>query len=549
MVDTGVFLAHEDLNNKLIAGYDFISDPENAADNDGIDANPDDPGDGGQTGSSSWHGTHVAGTIAAESDNNIGVAGVSWGAKIMPLRALGLQGGTDYDIGQAVLFAAGLENDSNTIPTQKADIINLSLGGPGGSASSQAIYNLARAEGVIIVAAAGNENSDQPFYPAAYDGVISVAATDLNNNRAPYSNFANSNLGSKIDIAAPGGDIGFDQNSDGYPDGVLSTLIDDANGSKKSAYVFYQGTSMAAPHVAGVLALMRAVYPSLSPDDVTRSLADGLLTNNIGDSSLFGAGLLDALKAVNEANRLANGGVAPELPPLVTASPSNIALGPNASRTLTISNNGGGNPIITSFSNNADWLSVSPNDVDSETGLGTYNISIDRTDLPDSTYTGSITFNIDTAEGPETLKVQVSMTVGTVSTEGSIGTQFVLLLDRITGEILDQTTPGKDINGEYQYQFEEVPAGNYQILGGSDIDNDLLICQLGESCGGFPVLNKLSDIIVTDSNITDLDFVSGVLSNYGATSTTASTVISIKLQQPINNKLPNPKEITGVFKE
>ena len=141
------------------------------------------------------------------------------------------------------------------------------------------------------------------------------------------------------------------------------------------------------------------------------------------------------------------------------------------------------------------------------------------------------------------------MTVGTVSTEGSIGTQFVLLLDRITGEILDQTTPGKDINGEYQYQFEEVPAGNYQILGGSDIDNDLLICQLGESCGGFPVLNKLSDIIVTDSNITDLDFVSGVLSNYGATSTTASTVSSIKLQQPINNKLPNPKEITGVFKE
>ena len=551
VIDTGVVLNHEDLNGKLVSGYDFISDPSNSADNDGIDSNPDDPGDGDQVGTSSWHGTHVAGTIAAETNNSIGVAGVSWGAKIMPLRALGPQGGTDYDIGQAALFAAGLANDSSTVPSQKADIINMSIGGPGGNAQSlqfsQQIFNDVRNAGVIVIAAAGNENSSQPSYPAAYDNVISVAATGFDNNRAPYSNF-----GSTIDIAAPGGDITQDRNNDGFGDGVLSTLVDDSSGIRKDSYVFYEGTSMAAPHVAGVVALMRAVYPELSPNDVDTLLAsnENLITTDIGSSGrddLFGHGLIDAFKAVNEALKLANGGEAPVLPPLVVASPSSLTLGSNDSGLLTISNSGGGTPTITGFSvNDPSWLTITPNNVDAN-GLGSYDVSIDRTNLSDSTYTGMITFNINTATGSTTLAVQVSMIVGTVSSEGNIGTQFVLLIDPLSGEAIDQVTPNKDINGEYNYQFNQVTPGSYQILGGSDIDFDLLICQLGESCGGFPVLNKLSDIIVTDSNLTDLDFVSGVLSNFGATSVSSSSIKAVKLQQARNTERPTSKKIDGAF--
>jgi len=551
VIDTGVFLAHEDLDNKLVPGYDFISDPSNSADNDGLDPNPDDPGDGGQIGTSSWHGTHVAGTIAAETNNNIGVAGVSWDAKIMPLRALGLQGGTDYDIGQAALFAAGLNNDSNTVPAQKADIINLSVGGPGGSAQnlqfSQDIFDRVRAAGVIVVAAAGNEDSSQPSYPAAFNGVISVAATDFNNERAPYSNF-----GSTIDIAAPGGDASQDQNNDGHGDGVLSTLLDDSSGSRKDSYVFYQGTSMAAPHVAGVIALMRAVYPDLSPSDVDTLLASGNLTNDIGTAGrddLFGYGLIDAFKAVKEAQTLSNGGVPPVLPPLVTASPSSLTLGSTSSGILTTSNVGGGNPTITSFSVNTSWLSVTTNTVDNDTGLGSYNVNIDRTNLPDSTYTGKITFNIDTGTVLKTLDVQVSIIVGTVITDGDIGTQFVLLLNPTTGELVDQAIPIKNINGEYNYQFTQIPVGSYQILGGSDIDNDLLICQLGESCGGFPVLNKLSNILITDANIFGLDFISGVLSNFGATNASNTSIKAIKLQQTPDTEHPTSKKINGAIKE
>ena len=546
VIDTGVFLAHEDLNSQLVPGYDFISDPSNSADNEnGIDNNPDDPGDGNELTNSSWHGTHVAGTIAAESNNNIGVAGVSWGAKIMPLRALGKEGGSDYDIGQAVRFAAGLDNDSNTVPTQKADIINLSLGGPDRSESSQEVYNLARAAGVIIVAAAGNENTSQPSYPAAYDGVISVAATDFINNRAPYSNFGN-----KIDIAAPGGDQSVDRNNDGLDDGIRSTLVDDSSGSRKGVYVSYQGTSMAAPHVAGVIALMRAVYPELSPDEVDALLVAGSLTSDIGDSGrddLFGHGLIDAFKAVKEAQTLSNGGVAPELPPLVTANPSSLTLGSSNSGLITISNSGGGTPTITGFSaNDSSWLTIIPNSVDAN-GLGTYAVNANRANLPDSTYTGTITFTINTGTELKTLSVQVSMVVGTFSAEGNIGTQFVLLIDPLSGEAIDQITPNKNVNGEYNYQFNQVIPGSYQILGGSDIDFDLLICQLGESCGGFPVLNKLSDVIVTDTNLSGLDFVSGVLSNFGATNVLNSSIKAVKLQQARNTEPPTSKKIDGAF--
>ncbi len=299
VIDTGVVLSHPDLQGQLVAGYDFIKDPAVAGDGDGIDPNPDDPGDHYDNGSSSFHGTHIAGTVAAATNNSVGVAGVAFSAKVMPLRALGIGGGYDYDIEQAVRFAAGLANDSGTVPPRRADVINLSVGGPGFSPGSQAAYDQARAAGVVIVAAAGNDGIDEMNYPAAFPGVIAVGAVDINKARAPYSNF-----GHWISVVAPGGNTAQDVNGDGRPDGVLSTATTDRSGALVNDYAIWQGTSMATPHVAGVIALMKAVAPSLTPQAITNLLTSGALTDDLGvpgKDDQFGYGLINASKAVTAA--------------------------------------------------------------------------------------------------------------------------------------------------------------------------------------------------------------------------------------------------------
>ena len=514
VVDTGVFLTHPDFDGQLVPGFDFISDASNAADGDSMngiddrDDNPDDPGDSNLAGSSSWHGTHVAGTVAAKTNNSSGIAGVSWGAKIMPLRVLGRDGGSDFDIVQAVLFAAGLPNNSNTVPAQKVDVINLSLGGPGFSQSTQDAFNQVRNEGVIVVAASGNDNTSNLSYPASYDGVVSVAATGFNGTRAPYSTF-----GTQVDVAAPGGDMSTDANNDGNTDGVLSALVDDSSGTRKPTFAFYQGTSMATPHVAGVLALMRAVYPELAPSDVDTLLAAGDITNDAGAAGRddeYGHGIIDALKAVIAAQTLAGGGVLPEVPPLFVAVPSSVNLGGTSSATIVISNEGGP-ATVTSVTDDTGWLTIVATTVDGS-GLGTYTVTPSREDLSDSSYSGKITFNLSTGK---TLEVRVSMIIGSMSVSGNVGKQFILLIDSVSGEAVDQATIVEGVNGESSYQFAEVPEGTYQVLGGSDVDNDGLVCQLGESCGAFPVLNAMTDIVVTNQNVTGLNFVVELLSNLG----------------------------------
>jgi len=535
VVDTGVFLTHTDLSNQLVAGYDFIANPTNAGDGDGIDNNPDDPGDGAQINSSSWHGTHVAGTVAAQSNNNNGVAGVSWGAKIMPLRVLGKQGGSSYDIMQAVLYAAGLPNDSGTLPAQKADIINLSLGGSGFTQQEQDVYTAARDAGVIIVAAAGNENTSQRSYPASYAGVISVSATDFNNHRAPYSNF-----GSRIDIAAPGGHSGADVNNDGHGDGVLSASVDDSSGSREPTFTFHNGTSMAAPHVAGVFALMRAVHADISPADIDRLLP--AITTDLGTpgrDDIYGHGLIDALKAVQQAQILLHGEDLPPQPALITAEPNQLTLGAITNGAmLTLTNQGDIADSITSVSNNANWLTVTANNVDAD-GLGTYQLTIDRTGLADASYLGIISFNLSTGN---VLKVSVSMLVGSFNTTGNAGTNYILLIDQ-NNNIIDQAIPVDQGNGIFNYRFNYVPVGFYQIVGGSDIDNDQLICQLAETCGGFPTVSALSTFEVRNTDITGLDFVMNILANFGSSLSSDN-----KAKQPASlQRLPTKKQAaTGV---
>lgn len=514
VIDTGVLMRHPDLRNRLTDdGYDFISDARRARDGDGIDPDPDDPGDSA-AGRSSFHGTHVAGTVAADTNNGQGVAGVSWGAKIMPLRVLGEGGGTEYDILQALLYAAGLENDSKRLPRRKADIINLSLGGPGSSQASREVIRRVREAGVIIIAAAGNENTSAPSYPAAYDGVVSVSAVDIEKRLAPYSNY-----GSTIDVAAPGGDVTKDRNGDGYPDGVLSTVGGDTDGRISYSYTFYQGTSMAAPHVAGVAALMKAVWPAMGPNEFDRALSSGAIVEDLGapgrDNS-YGYGLIDAYKAVVYAKAQ----VGAETPPaesLLTVTPRTLSFDALTNRlTITV---GGEQVSGVKASTNAPWLSVAAEEgaVDGD-GLGRYLVSVNRTGLADGIYDGEVTF---TSSNDTTLTVPVLLQVVTQVRAGDAGYHYVLLIDadnpsKTVGQV---AVAAKD--GAYAFRFDSVPAGRYYIVAGTDSDNDGYICDSGEACGAYASLNELTAVTVS-GNVAGLEFMTGFEAAFEASSSSAA---------------------------
>jgi len=290
VVDTGV-RPHVDLADNLLTGYDFITGTSASNDGDGRDADPADPGDGCNGGQSSWHGTHVAGTIAAVTNNGEGGAGVAYGAKILPVRVLGCGGGYFSDISDGVLWASGTAVGGVSAPSQPARVINMSLGGRSSCPTTmQNAINQARANGAVIVVAAGNSNQDASLHsPANCAGVITVAATGRTGARASYSNY-----GAKIDVSAPGGNM-----STGAANGVLSTLNDGYSTPGNDSYSYYQGTSMAAPHVAGVAALMLARNPDLSPDEVEVLLKSTARPLPVACSLGCGKGIVNAAAAVN----------------------------------------------------------------------------------------------------------------------------------------------------------------------------------------------------------------------------------------------------------
>lgn len=258
VIDTGISKVPDLEQTKFVKGYNFV--------NDRIEAD-DDAG----------HGTHVAGTIAQSTNNNYGVAGVAYEATLMPLKVLGASGGgTVADIAEAIRFAAD----------NGADVINMSLGGPGESSLMEEAINYAHQKGVFVVAAAGNSNENSASYPARYPHVVGVSALDSAGNKAPYSNF-----GAGVDISAPGGsEVGK----------ILQETIDPETGLP--VFVGYQGTSMAAPHVAGVAALVKASGIK-EPDEILQVLKQSVRPVQEDPLNHFGAGHVDAAAAVKLALR------------------------------------------------------------------------------------------------------------------------------------------------------------------------------------------------------------------------------------------------------
>ena len=258
VIDTGISPVPELKDTKFVKGYDFVNDRIEAYDDAG-------------------HGTHVAGTIAQSTNNGYGVAGVAYEASLMPLKVLAASGGgTVADIAEAIRYAAD----------NGADVINMSLGGSGESKLMEEAIDYAHQKGVFLVAAAGNSSQNSASYPARYPHVIGVAALDSVGVKAPYSNF-----GAGVDISAPGGS---------EAGKILQETIDPE--TNEPVFVGYQGTSMAAPHVAGVAALVKATGVK-EPDEVLSVLKQSARVIKEDPLNHFGAGHLDASAAVKLAVR------------------------------------------------------------------------------------------------------------------------------------------------------------------------------------------------------------------------------------------------------
>ena len=256
VIDTGVSKVPDLKTTKLVKGYDFVNNKDDASDDNG-------------------HGTHVAGTIAQSTNNGYGVAGIAYEASIMPLKVLSSSGGgTIADIAESIKFAAD----------NGASVINMSLGGGGASNMLEEAIKYAHSKGVTIIAAAGNEGRNSSSYPARYPDVISVSAIDAAGDKAGYSNF-----GAGVDISAPGG---------GETGKIIQNTVDPRTG--ESVFVGFQGTSMAAPHVAGVAALVRSTGVD-SPEEIRDILKQSARKVQEDHLNHFGSGHLDANAAVQLA--------------------------------------------------------------------------------------------------------------------------------------------------------------------------------------------------------------------------------------------------------
>jgi serine protease len=275
VLDTGK-MDHPDLEGQFLPGYDFITDAVDAGDGDGRDSDPTNP----NTALNASHGTHVAGTIAALSNNGVGVTGVCWNCKVLPVRVVGDVNATTADIVAGIRWAAGLRVNGITTNPNPAKVINMSLGGEFSCGADSAFQNSINAvydRGVSVVVSAGNSNKDAAgFTPASCNNVITVAATTYFSKRASYASAYNY--------------------SDDYPDAVLSTTR-----HKKGVYNYrsYQGTSMAAPHVSGVIGLMLSLDNSLTPAQILAKLQSTAKVIPVEKcSGGCGAGLIDANAAL-----------------------------------------------------------------------------------------------------------------------------------------------------------------------------------------------------------------------------------------------------------
>jgi len=466
VIDSGIVRkagqTHPDLTGTLFDEYDFVDKDADATDDPlGI-----------------FHGTHVAGTIGALTNNGIGIAGVAGGngpsgqpaafsgVQIIPIRALNEYGtGTTWDIAWAIRYASGTTTDYTSQPIVKADIINMSFGGQMNSSTiKNAIDYAYYTKKIVLVAAAGNEYTDTPMYPAAYPEVISVAAVDIGAQKAEYSNF-----GTTIDISAPGGFESLDLDFDGNKDGILSTYFSNNN----FTYSYASGSSMAAPHVSGVAAIvLKALQVRTGSTDILPQTVKSYLTGtaiDLDNPYHYGAGLVNAYAAASAAL----GQPSPQLPVLFPFPKTVKLTDMTSSGSFVLKNIGNSDPItITSIWSSYDpsglISSITPQsgEIDSD-GLHV-QVSFDIASLTDGrTYSARI--DISDTDGNEEYVYTFYKYIGDV---------YVVAFDASSYDVVQMALTNYE--EDFQYLLDNLPQGDYIIGASTDRNDNGYIFDAGE---------------------------------------------------------------------
>jgi len=473
VIDTGIVLNHPDLASRITGGADIIDDASTANDGDGRDNNGDDAGDNScGIDCHSHHGSHVAGTMGAVTNNASMVSGVTWAGRLLAVRVLGVGGGTLFDIAGGIYWSIGDNVDGVSTNPTPADVLNLSLGGPGESQAMNDAVTDAVATGAIVLVAAGNENQNAAeVTPANAPDAITVAAVGNTGGsqsvpaRAPYSNF-----GDVVDIAAPGGDQSVDVDQDGQADGVLSTVGNDVT--------FYQGTSMATPHVAGLAMLMKSLNPAMNQAQAKAALQESANTD-IDCPQGCGTGTIDAARTL-----LALEGLADQA--FIVASPAVTRIGRgDGDAIITLENVGGAEAAVelSVGGPNRDKITLS-------TTTGTVaaggTLRVDVTIAREGDDSGEAIVSVSAAG--RIVEAQLLWNADVISVANSVAVAAVSFdpeTEEITVERAVLTTAVED----YFYKLFNLTPGEYLVVGLSDDDGDEEL-EENEGIGVYPSIQE-----------------------------------------------------------
>ncbi|MHC5010221.1 MAG: S8 family serine peptidase [Planctomycetota bacterium] len=493
VVDTGI-VAHPDLDSRVVDGFDFISVAGFAGDGDGRDPDPTDVGDQALgSGMSSWHGTHVAGIAVARRGDGYGIAGVAPGCRVMPLRAIGRGGGLLSDVSDAILYGAAIYAPPGFPPLDEPlPVMNLSFGLLQPAPELEAACDMAAAAGVLLIASTGNDGSSGVLAPARYPSVLAVGATDGRLDRASYTNF-----GPEVDLVAPGGSTADDFAGDGWPDGVLSCVLDDSVSPPVPSHGYLSGTSQAAPHVAGAAALLLSVDP-----DLTNVELGNLLKTNAADrgapgrDDVFGFGILQVHESLRRLNE--NLGMPPPGGPQLLLASGTVSLQNASAVDLAMMNVGGGVLEILSTEvetdDGAPWLSAGVISGDSRTQMGRgIGITVDRAAVaaPLGRFSGTV---FVTSVTGDLGSIRVTMFKNETLHAGRMFR--VVARDALTrtARILGSVRPTQG----YRYILYDLPPAPYFVFAGQDLDGNGFFCEEGDACGyyGGPTEEEATTITV-----------------------------------------------------
>lgn len=501
VIDTGI-VDHPDLDGQRVGGFDFVSDATAGGDGNGRDANPRDEGaQDHRDGTSVWHGSHVAGIVAARGDDGFGVVGVAPGCRVMPLRVIGRGGGTVSDLADALRYAAGLTG-AGSLPPLSAPlrVVNLSLGTSIDVMELRNAVEAAAAAGVLLVASAGNDGGPV-LYPAAYPEVMAVGAVDGRLVKAGYSN-----VGPELDLVAPGGALRRDQAADGYEDGILSTVLDETRATRSPSWTHMEGTSMASPHVAGAAALLFSLDPTLTAPHVRTILRETCRDLGVvGHDTTTGAGLLQVGEAVR---RLLSDLATPRTDPprLLLSSTAVRIIDGESVVTVNVTNAGGGILVVDNVAVSTDgvvgWLSSFPTAAPPGSPATASQIAIvaNRTSLP----TGSFAGTVFVRQGATVLgSIRVVVEVGVVR---HLGRHLPVVLRRAsTGGVVRSGFALPEWG--YRYVFDRVSPDRYTVRAGTDLDDDGFFCEPNDACGHYGGATPAEIAVVAGERRTGIDVV------------------------------------------